>query len=165
MNVEIGGMAKELLLQSLSSSKVLMNPLGMQLFQNPRFSVLPDRKRLSIACLTVGEFGFHEGATYAQVVRAAEKLGHMECPLELGPHLRLAFLDQEEGSKGIVSTPNTAPPGALTVASAPLDEDTSTPKGFYLRRIDGVPWLRGYTSWEGHIWRPADAFIFATVPG
>jgi len=47
------------------------------------------------------------------------------------------------------------------VASAPLAQDDETPKGFYLRRIEGVLWLRGYRSWPGHIWSPQDMFVFS----
>ena len=43
----------------------------------------------------------------------------------------------------------------------PLDDTDETPKGFYLRRIDGVPWLRGYWSWPGHLWSPEDRRLFA----
>ena len=83
------------------------------------------------------------------------------CPLELGPHLRLQFTDQPEGSLGQPVSQNCAPPGSLTVASAPLAQDDETPKGFYLRRIEGVLWLRGYRSWPGHIWSPQDMFVFS----
>lgn len=158
--VEVGGVPKELLLRSLAASGVQVNPIGIQLFQDSRFTVRQVRERLAIACLKVAELGFSEGATYSQVVRAAEQRQLTECPLELGPHLRLAFLDQVEGSEGHAAVSNTAPPGAITVASPPLDNEESTPKGFYLRRIDGALWLRGYRSWEGHVWRPDDAFVF-----
>ena len=51
-------------------------------------------------------------------------------------------------------------PGAVVVASPPLDERDETPKGFYLRRIHGVLWLRGYWSWAGHVWSPQDVLVF-----
>jgi hypothetical protein len=47
------------------------------------------------------------------------------------------------------------------VASRPLDESEETPKGFYLRRNDGVLWLRGYWSHAGHLWSPEDLLVFS----
>jgi len=111
--------------------------------------------------LSVAELGFPDGATFAKIVERATRNGLLLCPLELGPHLRLQFTDQPEGSLGQPVSQNCAPPGSLTVASAPLAQDDETPKGFYLRRIEGVLWLRGYRSWPGHIWSPQDMFVFS----
>jgi hypothetical protein len=86
------------------------------------------------------------------------------CPLELGPHPRLQFLDQPEGHLGHPSSKHRAPHGSITVASRPLTEDYETPKGFYLRRIDGVLWLRGYCSAPDDIWNPEDRLVFCRPP-
>ena len=83
------------------------------------------------------------------------------CPLELAPRLRLLLLDQAEGAAGQPLTRNCAPHGAITVASAPLDDDEDVPRGFYLRRIEGTLWLRGYRSWDGHLWSPGDILAFS----
>jgi hypothetical protein len=160
-HVEIGGVSKDALMQRLGAGGIQVNPIGMELFNDARFTVGPLRKQVPIACLTVADLGLPNGGTYSEVVRAAAAVRLVECPLEVGPHLRLAFRGQREGFVGRPSSPNTAPPGAITVASAPLDQEDSTPKGFYLRVIDGVPWLRGYRSWDGHLWNPDDAFVFA----
>jgi len=159
--VEIGDTKKESLIQALDDSGIQVNSIGLELFNDPRFTVSPVRERVSIVCLTVAELGLPEGGVYGQVVGAGGVLRLFECPLELGPHLRLAFKEQSEGSVGFPSSQNAAPPGAVTVASAPLDDAESTPKGFYLRCINGSLWLRGYRSWDGHIWNPNDAFVFA----
>ena len=91
--------------------------------------------------------------------RSAE-LGLSLCPLELAPHLRLQYLDQPEGYSGHPPSQHRAPPGSITVASAQLSEDDDLPKGFYLRRIEGVLWLRGYRCGAEHIWSPEDHFVF-----
>ena len=109
----------------------------------------------------MAELGFGGGATYEQLTARALESGLVECPLELGPHLRVQFLDQPEGVAGSSSTPHRAPPGSITVASRPLDASDETPKGFYLRCVQGVSWLRGYRSWPGHLWSPEDVLVFA----
>jgi hypothetical protein len=116
---------------------------------------------LEIALANVEQLGLDTGATFGQIVERAAAGGLSLCPLELGPHLRLQFIDQAEGSMGQPASQHCAPAGAVTIASAPLCDDDETPKGFYLRRIEGALWLRGYRSWPGHVWGPADVFVFA----
>ena len=158
--VRIGGVDKLELLQDLRTHKVQLNRAADMLFEDSRFVPLGQSQVVEIVALSVAELSFGEGATYRQLTARARELGLAECPLELGPHLRMQFLDQPEGSAGFPATPHRVPPGSITVASVPLDERDETPKGFYLRRIDGVPWLRGYWSWAGHTWSPEDRFVF-----
>jgi len=160
--VRIGGVGKRDLLQALGAHNVQLNRAADMLFEDPRFVPLGHNQVIEIATLSVAELGFGaEGATYGQLTARALESRLAECPLELGPHLRMQFLDQPEGAAGLPATRGRVPPGAITVASLPLDERDETPKGFYLRRIDGVLWLRGYWSWPGHIWNPEDVLIFA----
>ena len=159
--VRVGGLEKPELLQRLREHRVQLNRAADMLFEDRRFVPLAQDQVAEIATLSVAELGFGEGATYGQLTARALESGLTECPLELGPHLRMQFLDQPEGSAGLPATPGRVPPGAITVASSPLDEKDDTPKGFYLRRIDGVLWLRGYWSWTGHVWSPEDLLVFA----
>jgi hypothetical protein len=159
--VRLGGMDKRELLQALSEHNVQLNQAAEDLFDDHRFTLLPQSKVIEIATVAVADLGFGEGATYEQLTVRALESGLVECPLELGPALRLQFLDQPEGSVGFPATQHRAPPGSLTVASSPLDDCEKTPKGFYLRRIDGILWLRGYWSWPGHIWSPEDVLVFS----
>jgi hypothetical protein len=72
----------------------------------------------------------------------------------------LQYLDQPEGYWDQPVRHHQAPSGSITIASEPLSEDDDFPKGFYLRRIKGVLWLRGYRSGAEHIWEPGDHFLF-----
>jgi hypothetical protein len=94
------------------------------------------------------------------IVACAAEYGLDLCPLELGPHLRLQYREQPEGYLGLPVRQHQAPSGAITIASAPLSDDDTVPKGFYLRRIQGVLWLRGYRAGADHNWEPDDHFIF-----
>lgn len=161
--VRIGGVAKPELLQRLRESSVQLNRAAGMLFEDDRFVTLGQGQVVEIAVRSVAELGFEQGATYGQLIGRALESGLAECPLELGPHLRMQYRDQPEGSAGQPATQHRAPSGAITVASPALDEHEETPKGFYLRRIDGVLWLRGYWSWPGHVWSPEDLLVFAVA--
>jgi hypothetical protein len=163
--VRVGGMKKPALLQALRAHKVQLNLAAVALFEDRRFTLISQNQVIEIATLSVADLGFGEGATYGQLTARALELGLAECPLELGPHLRMQFLDQPEGAAGVPITHGLAPPGSITVASSPLDGGDETPKGFYLRRVDGVLWLRGYWWWPGHVWNPQDVLVFSRSCG
>ena len=163
--VRIGGNSKVELLKRLSEAHVEVNSAGHRLFGDERFCTSVQLQWLSISQVTVAGLGLERGGFMAQIMSAAELQGLSPCPLELAPHLRLQFLEQEEGAAGRPQTRNTAPPGSLTVISLPLSNDDEVPKGFYLRRIEGKLWLRGYTSWAGHVWQPEDQLLLLSAEG
>jgi hypothetical protein len=160
--VRVGGVEKSELLQDLRAHGVQLNRAAEMLFQDRRFVPLGQSRVVELATVCVAELGFREGATYDQLIARALESGLVECPLELGPHLRIQFLDQPEGGPA-AAAPGRAPAGSIAVASCPLDQGDETPWGFYLRRIDGVLWLRGYWSWGGHVWSPEDVLVFAQI--
>jgi hypothetical protein len=159
--VKIGGLTKPQLIHKLREHSVLMNESAERLFADDRFTTLDTKQMLETVELTVGDLDYPRGATSGEVFARAGQLGLGPCPLELGPHLRLALLDQPEGSFGSPRRQHRAPFGSITIASEPLDDDRATPKGFYLRRIDGVLWLRGYTSAKTYVWNPGDHLVLS----
>ena len=162
--VRIGGVDRLALLAEIQKHGIELNQAGLQLFATDRFTTAEAPSILETVEITVAGLGFARGATIADICERAVQLALCPCPLELGPHLRLQYLDQPEGHIGHPPSRHRAPPGSLTIASAPIADD-DIPKGFYLRRIDGVLWLRGYRSGPEHVWSPEDHFVFAVSPG
>jgi hypothetical protein len=158
--VEIGGVAKPELLRRLAAAQVQFNEYARTLFAHPLFVTSEARLSLVTIELSVAGLALPRGGTFVEACAHAARLGLRLCPLELGPHLRLQWLDQPEVSDDPQARRNTAPRGAVTVASAPLDEDDDTPKGFYLRRTPGGVWLRGYRSWAGHVLDADDRLVW-----
>jgi hypothetical protein len=159
--VRIGSVPKETLLSLLQAARVQLNEAAQALFADSRFTTQLSSSLVQAVEVTPNDLGFPTGATYQQIVQRAANRGLLLCPLELGPHLRLQFPDQPEGFIGQPASQHRAPPGSITVASAPVANDEETPKGFYLRRIEGSLWLRGYRSWPGHNWSSQDIFVFS----
>jgi hypothetical protein len=154
-------MAKSELREALRQRNVRLNQAAEALFEDRRFTTLDRPEVIGIAAFSAADLGFEGGATYRQLTARAFESGWVECPLELGPHLRMQYLGQPEGGQGTPTAPGRAPAGSITIASAPLDGGDATAKGFYLRRVDGDLWLRGYWSGTDHIWRPQDVLVFA----
>ncbi len=149
--VGIGGTTKEDLLSQLLLAGIRLNPLAKILFADRRFTVASGKAEFQVQVCSVQRLGLCDGGTFEQVIESALQQGLSVCPLELSPQFRLQHLTQSEGAVGQPVRENQAPSGSITVASMPLDENDETPKGFYLRRINGALWLRGYCSGAGHI--------------
>ena len=162
--LRIGGVSKSGLLRQLRESGVQLNALALDLIAHDDFQPSVEQITLTVVQTSVAELGLNQGGHFEDIVVSALARGYSLCPLEVGPHLRLAFSDQIEGFDGQALIKNCAPPGSVTVASRPVSEDDDIPKGFYLRVNEGVPWLRGYRSWHGHVWSPTDVFAFAGAP-
>lgn len=154
------GLGKEELRRRLAEAGVLLNPLGEALFEEPRF--VPDARpgNFLIRCITPGDLGLGGGGPYGEILARAALQGLRVCPLELAAYLRLAWPGRGEGADGLVVSQGSAPPGSLTVATEWLPDGEDRPRGFYLRRIGGVPWLRGYRAGEDHRWGAGDRFVF-----
>jgi hypothetical protein len=158
--VRVGGKSKPELLAELQRNGIQLNDYARNLFAHNGFTTSPVASTIATVELAVRNLGYSQGATMVQLHERAADLGLRLCPLELGPYLRLLLLDQPEGHLGHPPSRHQAPPGSITVASRQLSDDHDTPKGFYLRRIDGVLWLRGYRSAPDDIWSPEDRLVF-----
>jgi hypothetical protein len=160
--VHIGGQTKAELLEQLSRSGVAINELGKALFASDRFTTSEVRTWVATIELSAQHLGLPDGGTTAALYEQATRLGLRLCPLEVASHLRLQLLDQPEGSLGQPASQHRAPAGSITIASPLLSDADDFPKGFYLRRIESTPWLRGYACGPEHVWDPEDRFVFAT---
>jgi hypothetical protein len=156
--LRVGEQSRQELRAALVGLGVLLNDSAELLLNNAIF----DRQRfesLHVVQCTVGQLGLKNGATLTSIFSRAHEEGLSLCPNITGPYLRLAMAGQESASDSVMSN-GSAPSGSITVASIPLDDDDVLPKGFYLRTVNGVLWLRGYRATEGHIWSPDDCFAF-----
>lgn len=158
--VTVGGLTKAELLQQLRNNAISLNEYAERLFASERFTTAPTRYPLTTVELTVRDLGFPQGATTTDIYARAAALGLRLCPLELGPYFRLDYLDQPEGYWGQPLRQHQAPSGSITIASEPLLQDDDFPKGFYVRRIKGELWLRGYRDGPEHVWEADDHLLF-----
>lgn len=160
--IEVGGLSKAELIQRLQQSSISLNQYGEKLLYDDRFTTSEIKYSLEIVELLVRDLGFPNGATLPEIYKQANELRLQLCPPELGPYLRLEYVDRVEGNSGNSSQKNEAPSGSITIASEIISDEDSFPKGFYVRKVDGVLWLRGYVADNLHVWNPDTRFIFKT---
>jgi hypothetical protein len=164
VNIRYGGMNSTQLLEVLKANHVQLNASAIALFEHPNFVTSTQQSQLWVVQVSVADLGFASGGTTQELYAQAKLHGFGLCPIEFGAYYRLGYLEQPEGSIGFAKTQHCAPPGSVTIASEAISKDDTVPKGFYLRRIEGALWLRGYHSDAAHVWSPEDVFAFAVTP-
>lgn len=151
--VSVGGQSREQLRRLLAEAGVALNGHAETLLEDSAFDGGKAVLTLTVVRRTVGGLGLVDGGTLAQVLEAAAAVGLEPCPLATGPYLRLATLDQADAPDSVLSA-GRPPSGAIHVVSVPVSSDVDHPKGFYLRVVDGRPWLRGFRCDDDYEWGP-----------
>ncbi|HUQ70820.1 MAG TPA: hypothetical protein VM165_14920 [Planctomycetaceae bacterium] len=157
----VGGLSKPNLLAKLAANRIELNESARRIIDSDQFLASNFSKLVTTVELAARDLGFPEGATTVAIHENALDRRLCLCSLEVGPYFRLHHIDQPEGAKEEAVRRHRAPPGSITVASMPPSADDDFPKGFYVRRIDGVLWLRGYRASADHVWDADDHFLFA----
>lgn len=127
----INNLSKVELLNRLQAKGIQCNKYATTLFDDPSFVPGPSVEKAKLVKVNLMDIGFTKPSIYQDIVSKAEQLGLKLCPLILAAYLRVEYLDQPEGPY-------------LKIASPKVGNSDDDPRGFYLRNIDNVLWLRGY---------------------
>lgn len=157
--VLVGGLAHKELIARLDGAGVLLNAHAETLLAAATASGTSDPEAILVEQRSVRELGLPEGGTLPAIYEHAKAEGLRLCPPITAAYLRLAIQDQASAPDSVLSA-GRAPSGSLTVAAPRLRDDDDFPAGFYLRVIDGQPWLRGYRCDDQHVWSADDEFVF-----
>jgi hypothetical protein len=84
--------------EALNAAGCRIGRLAGEALARPAFTVSPSKVDVDLVVLSVGQLGFDaEGASYAEIHARAAQLGLELCPPEVGPQLRLQYVDQPLG--------------------------------------------------------------------
>lgn len=83
---------------ALRAKRCRVGPVVGEVLNHPSFAVSRTRERIQLTTLTVEELGFaQKRATLAEIYARAASLGYELCPAEIGPQLRLQYMNQRLG--------------------------------------------------------------------
>jgi hypothetical protein len=83
---------------ALRRKRCRVGPIVAELLDLPDFNLSNARERVQLVTLSVTELGFQDKtATLARIYERAAKLGYELCPAEIGPQLRLQYMNQPLG--------------------------------------------------------------------
>jgi len=80
--------------KALKKTFIKINEWGAKILSDPTFTVSLKEEEIQLMNVSPSELGFRNGATYSNIIAKAKKLGFELCPPEVGPQLRLQYLDQ-----------------------------------------------------------------------
>jgi hypothetical protein len=103
---------------------------------------------VDLVVVTVRELAFSGGPTCKEIYDRALELGLDLCPSEVGPQLRLQYLDQPKGE-------------GLLIAMEPITDSDGRLRLFGVGRRDGGGcWLVGSYGYPGEEWDSDCLFVF-----
>ncbi|HLG48147.1 MAG TPA: hypothetical protein VKY24_18030 [Reyranella sp.] len=131
---------------------------GNEILRSRKFAIATKPTRVRLTLVRVCDLGFSAHTSYADIRARAGEFGLNECPAEVGPVLRLEYLDQEVGDVLHVGMEAIARPRTyhqfLFILKHGADARRQQCTGSRL-------WLDGRLgNWAGAFW-PNDRFVFA----
>ncbi len=102
-SIAIGTLSKEQLRLELENQGFKISISANDLLQTQEFTINPTKEKLDLVHLSVADLGFKEGARYDAICARALELGLELCPAEVGPQLRLQYLNQPRGEWVVVA--------------------------------------------------------------
>jgi hypothetical protein len=82
---------------ALDDARIAIGDSADEILGRPAFTFARERRQLDLVLLSVAALGFGQGGTLADVHARAIRLGLELCPEEVGPQLRLQYLNQPVG--------------------------------------------------------------------
>lgn len=132
---------------SLKDSGMKIGGWANDILGKSEFVVAAEKKEVDLVKVTVRELGFKEGATREQIYTRAKELGLELCPSEVGPQLRLQYMDQPNGEWILIGMdPIRASDGFLGV--------------FRVERLDSELWLDSHCGYPDCVWGAGFRWVF-----
>jgi hypothetical protein len=107
-DVEIGEYGtSSSLLRALEDQGIVVSQVARRMFEHIYFSSTGTKTTVHLKCFSVADLGFPYGATFGEICLAAESKGCRPCKYDqcdVGPVLRLAYLDQPPGEEVLIAT-------------------------------------------------------------
>ncbi len=120
---------------------------GNHILGMPTFTVATSVSGVELVVVSVAELGFKDGATRKDIYIRAKELGLDLCSPEVGPQLRLQYVDQEEGEWFII-------------AMEPIIGSSGHPHLFVVEHNFHGHWLDATAGGPEYVWRSDYFFIF-----
>ncbi len=141
------GPTTESFLTALKKEKYGVSNWAEDLIRPPAFTLCPTETTANLVRVTVAELGFPKGTIHKEIYARAKEIGFSFCPPEVGPTLRLAYIDQPKH-------------GWLLIGMEPITRADGCPYVFCVGRRGGGSWLfveRGYPNFFS---RGRDHWVF-----
>ena len=80
--------------QALLGAGFKIGDWASDVLKSPKFTLVEKEKKVNLVRITPKELGFRDGAHRVDIYKRVLEFGLELCPLEVGPQLRLQYIDQ-----------------------------------------------------------------------
>jgi hypothetical protein len=145
--ITIGNTSLDKLSQKLKDNGMKVSDWAADIMKQDAFTVAEQEERIDLVNVSVAELGFDKATCYDAICARAKERGLELCPPEVGPQLRLQYLDQPL-SEWIV------------VAMEAIRGSVNGLSVFSVGHDDGGLWLCGGYGGADDFWYPGHRFVF-----
>ena len=134
--------------KALKTAKCGIGDWANDIIGKPAFTVATEEIEVDLVIVTVEELGFKDGAKRSDIYKRAIELGLQLCPNEVGPQLRLQYMDQPKGQW-------------LLIGMEPITDSDGNLRVFGVERNDvGKLWLYANYGSPVYVWDGSHRWVF-----
>jgi hypothetical protein len=145
--IEIGGKDVKTLENELKKNGINISNHANDIMKSKDFTTSEKQEEIETVRLKVSDLGFENGATTNEIYKRAEELGLELCPAEVGPQLRLQYVNQPMNEW-------------VFIGMKQIPARDGDPFVFDLERNEDGLWLNNNWADPEGGWSPGSEFIF-----
>lgn len=133
--------------KAIKDNDLRLGDWASDILGKPAFTAAEQESEVDLVRMSVKELGFKGNARFHEICARAKELGLELCLAEVGPQLRLQYLDQPKNEWPIIAME------AICDSHGLLDV-------FSVGHDDGGRWLSAYYGHSDSVWFPDHRFVF-----
>jgi len=145
--ITIGNTARDQFKQALQDASMNVSDWAADMMKQDAFTVVDKEEQVGLVNVSVDELGFDSATRYNAICARAKERGLELCPPEVGPQLRLQYLDQPLGEW-------------VRVAMEAIRDSGGGLHVFHVAHPNAGLWLGSSSDGPGDLWPPDDRFVF-----
>ncbi len=145
--ITIGNIARDQFGSMLKERGMNVSDWSVDIMKQGAFTVAEQEEQIDLVNVSVAELGFDKAIRYDAICARAKERGLELCPPEVGPQLRLQYLDQSLGEW-------------LRVAMEAIRGSDGDLNVFRVEHHDDGLWLGSYYGKPDDLWYPGGRFVF-----
>jgi len=133
--------------KAIKDNDLRLGDWGNNILGKPEFIAATEPAEVDLVVMSVKDLGFKRATRYDQICARAKELGLELCPAEVGPQLRLQYLDQPKDEW-------------LIIAMEAIRDSSGGLSVFRVGHGDDGRWLSAGCGAPGSTWYPGSQFVF-----
>lgn len=145
--ITIGNISRDKFIPTLKEHGMNVSDWSADMMKQDAFTVVDKEEQINLVNISVADLGFDQATRYDAICQRAKERGLELCPPEVGPQLRLQYLDQPFGEWIRVAME--------AIRGSDVDLDV-----FVVGHDDDGLWLHSRYGNPDDLWDPDDRFVF-----